>query len=291
MLHKKLPLILSSVLLTLAMTSRAQSIVAGLYDTADVYVDIVPDTSVSAAPISIAMYIHDTVKLDMDQDGVNDLIVTGSATGGLGGGLATAMIRSLRPAEVFSRAIPKVCTVYPGTTATYRMEEKLAYGDTIHYSTGISDTLAYFWADGFGSWAYPTIHDWNDGLDHYAGVELIIPGDTLFGWIDLVQVSNRLYVKQFACNRNPNVKPVKPPPPNFSSYPNPANEQVKVTTDGREGLLQFFSVEGKSLKSRPVSANNYYYTISTLDLPAGTYTLVYVTGKERIINKLSVVHP
>ena len=76
--------------LTLSVgTSRAQFIIAG-DPVGNYYHDVNPDSLMEALCVHLSPYPPDSVKLDVDSDGVYDFIIQSGADGGLGGGAGGA---------------------------------------------------------------------------------------------------------------------------------------------------------------------------------------------------------
>ena len=76
---------------------RAQGIVAGSVSLNDSYTDTVPDSVLEAAPVHLSNHPGDTLALDVDSDGVLDLMISTWGGGGLGGGGGNCMLTPLIP--------------------------------------------------------------------------------------------------------------------------------------------------------------------------------------------------
>lgn len=73
------------------------------------------------------------------------------------------------------------------------------------------------------------------------------------------------------------------------AYPNPATDDLTVTTDGQEGKAVFYDAQGMAHKSINLHVDNTQTTINVRDLPAGVYHLCITRKNGTPIDKQIVI--
>jgi len=152
-----------SFVILISKVSSAQYIIAGQHGVNDVYTDVVPDDSLQAWLSPFGMF--DSLKYDIDQNGINDFVfeVDGFYAGGVGEGCGIGH----RNSNTF---------VDTHVDSTYHGPPGWAYclvpniynnGDTINSRLRFAGTGGTFSAFGSGSFMYVNVHDWDTIGDHY----------------------------------------------------------------------------------------------------------------------------
>jgi hypothetical protein len=184
---------------------EAQFILAGNVSGGDTYFDIIPDSTLEALNVHISPYPGDTIVLDVDNDGIEDYEIRTYGGGGLGGGAGGCIII---PLGTYAQVASHIDTSNGCCPMQYiaQLADTLVLGDTISNTLLFLSGSTFLWSTTYGAAQAPIINDWNDIGEHYIGIRLTYPTDTLYGWIR-VEATNIghfiLSVKDFACNKNP----------------------------------------------------------------------------------------
>ncbi len=220
------------VLLFAGNHCKAQSITAGSVSVKDTYFDVVPDSSFEALAVHLTPYPGGQMKIDIDQDGVADFNLSSGAGGGLGGGGGSCTIV---PLGSYATVASRIDTSQGCCPAQYvaLLADTIDFGDTIPGTRTYNSGASYLWSTTYGMATGPIIHDWTNIGEHFIGVKLTYPRDTLYGWIRVEATGSvssfTITIKDFACNKNPHLgikrieEPLKP-----WMYPNPFANDLKV---------------------------------------------------------------
>lgn len=184
---------------------EAQFILAGNVSGGDTYFDIIPDSTLEALNVHLGPYPGDTMRLDIDNDGIDDYKIRTYGGGGLGGGAGGCVII---PLGTYAQVASNIDTSNGCCPMQYiaQLADTLVLGDTISNALLFLSGSTYLWSTTYGAAQAPIIDDWNDIGEHYIGIRLTYPTDTLYGWIRVEATNNGpfiLSVKDFACNYNP----------------------------------------------------------------------------------------
>ena len=89
--------------MVLQRNSMAQFIIAGSVSSGDTYTDVFPDSLLDAGPYHLSDHPGESIRLDTDSDGVDDIQVYTWGGGGLGGGGGACIVAPIIPnAEIIS---------------------------------------------------------------------------------------------------------------------------------------------------------------------------------------------
>ena len=290
---------LFSFLLIHSSFTYGQYIIAGQYGANDVYMDVVPDYTLpmlNGAPIG---YLADSIKLDIDQDGIFDFFIYSGGGGGLGGGSESTTIVPLST-DNFVSTFPD--TSYYGPPPLYVVDKvPVAHitGDSISQLFPFTNSYSDFFASHYGNFAAPTVIYWNNIGEHYVAVKLIVPNDTLYGWIR-VQVDGigQITIKDYACNKNPNHTSISTNliSNEVSIFPNPSNSDLHIILNSSEPqTITVHTAEGALVNTITINPNakyfipgKYEYVLNTVSLAQGIYILTIDSPSERITKRFVV---
>ena len=135
--------------------------------------------------------------------------------------------------------------------------------------------------------------DWVNIGDHYLGFTLIIPFDTIYGWVRInVHTENGGYgttLKDFALNKNPWLGISESEnDQGFRLFPNPAEDKITVTNDNPEkgNILAIQNLLGQTLQSQPFASGLLNLDISHLG--EGVYLMVLSGNHRKQVRKFVV---
>jgi hypothetical protein len=262
----------------------AQVITAGSVTVNDNYFDVVPDSSFEALAVHLTPYPGGQMKIDIDQDGVADFNLSSGAGGGLGGGGGSCTIT---PLGSYATVASRNDTSQGCCPAQYvaQLADTIDFGDTIPGTRKYNSGGSYLWSTTYGWQQGPRINDWTNIGEHFIGVKLSYPRDTLYGWIRVEATGSNsdftITIKDFACNKNPHLgingvaEPLK-----MRLYPNPfANELRVECLNCGESEVSIFDVTCREiLRQRFTDAVNLHMP----NLESGIY-LYEVRSKNKLI--------
>ncbi len=197
------------VLITICpVTLSAQHIVAGIHGSSDYYSDVNPDKVVFAPMITFPSYNSDSLLVDLNNDNINDFnIFAESDDGGQWYRNYSCRIIPLNNNQI---SISGFDTCYANILSTLQlywnpMAEIFASGDTIDKNKLWIDSTAYlafynFSANFPNNFGY-TCADVVSAATGYIGLKVIIPNDTLFGWVKVQAIATTsVTIEEYACN-------------------------------------------------------------------------------------------
>jgi len=237
--------------------SRAQFILAG-DPVGNYYHDVNPDSLMEALCVHLSPYPPDSVKLDVDSDGVYDFIIQSGADGGLGGGSGGC---GITPLQSYASVVSHLDTSEGCCPSQYVAElaDTLQAGDVISQALRYNTGFSYFWSTTYGMAMGPIIDSWNNIGEHFTGIRLSYPFDTLYGWIRVEAVYDTLfkfYVKDFACNRNTHIGINEIQNQHAAIYPNPFSDKliIQSASPGPSEIL-IYDVTGRLLMKNICAGN------------------------------------
>jgi hypothetical protein len=273
-----------------------QNIIAGLTSSNDIYSDIIPDTTFQALAVHLSPYPGGNYSIDIDNDGLFDFKISVSGGGGLGGGSGVCKII---PLSQYATIASHIDTSEGCCPAQYiaQVADIIDVGDTISNLNNIFGGFSYLWSETYGMSMGPFIFDWNNIGEHYIGVKLTIPNDTLYGWIRVEATSTSswagglftLVIKDYACNKNPSVS-VKELKTTFALkvYPNPAKKNITIEIPEAqvENSLAIYNLKGQELIKQESKDSKSQIDIS--NLTNGIYFVKLVTDKVVMTRKIII---
>jgi hypothetical protein len=118
--------------------------------------------------------------------------------------------------------------------------------------------------------------------DRYIGVRFFVGGQYYYGWILVSFVANKLIIKSYAYQTNPNLEIIAGNTggtlgvdnhylnSTIKLYPNPAVEYIKISGIKGNTQYQIYNGEGKIVKTGMIDAKN---EISARELVSGSYII------------------
>ncbi|MFH0893344.1 MAG: T9SS type A sorting domain-containing protein [Bacteroidota bacterium] len=180
----KLLLLLIFLTLNFQSVSHAQSILAGETGTGITFVDIVPDTVLNPD-----YHYTKSYSIDLNNDGIDDFLMSATYSGGLGGGGQSASITPLNNNEVAISATDSCFDFSSVLINTYDLTKAFNFNSAISFSEQWKDSTSYlhynFWIMG----SYNCSGGLFDLAAKYIGVKVFANPDTLYGWIKVSQVA------------------------------------------------------------------------------------------------------
>ena len=256
-----------------SVPALSQSIVAGVHSTDDVYADLIPDevletTVMMGTPTS-------TRALDIDMDGILDLKFGAYSYNGSAGSYHQFIVFPLAShatIAMYPDTFPGCCPVGPAPT---QVADTISFGTLIDAGFNYGDGDSYFRSDHSAPVFGPNNNTWLDIGEHFLGVRLSYPWDTLYGWVQVNVTSSgggekHLAIMDHACNINSHVgiAPLKSDAL-ISLHPNPFTDQLTIATEDL-GVIELTLFD---LASRPSLRRRFRgtTTIATKHLADGMY--------------------
>jgi hypothetical protein len=281
-----------SFLILLSKVSFAQYIVAGQHGVNDVYT--YSDTSLGY--YGEWGFMQDSLELDIDRNGTCDFKIFGYGMATLAGrniGCRVVCLNSFIDTHLDSTLNGTAGWIYRNVPNIHNN------GEIINNQLNFVNSNLSFSSEIAGVTGV-SVHEWDNIGEHYVAIKLIIPNDTLYGWISVqVQTSNycKIIIKDYACNGNPNT--IYHPTSETPLYPNPANEEMRIVFSSLEPqIINIYTIQGALLNTLSVNPGNdtYYYpdkftyTIPTGIMANGMYIIKIESAKETVIKKFVVSH-
>jgi len=160
-------------------------------------------------------------------------------------------------------------------------------GDTINEDILFTEQRVHLYAKRLGK-VYSYNYSWTGGND-YIPVCLITgsSSDCIYGWIKVYDVSYaEITLDSYAVDITPTTVRDSPQSKDFNIYPNPAHQELNISTDdgGVVNEIIIFTLKGQQLmKARPVNG-----TVNISTLQAGMYIVEVMIENTRIRQKLLV---
>lgn len=217
---------------------KSQYTIAGI--PGSIYADIIPDTLLNAMPsqgsTSFSYYV------DMDQDGADDIKITASSAGGLGGYDYATSVTSLDTSSAKFSFLRTDSVYYlpncgGGSAPFANILKPYIAGDTI--ANDIYINSGYLSRAAYVSNCYSFSEGiWIKSYDQFIGVKHISVQGIRYGWIRIVVSGNyTVLVKDFSLGI-PAVGVSVYNLPAFGLFPNPASNKISIKAqDYREAIF------------------------------------------------------
>lgn len=256
--------------------SKAQ-IEAGVYGINHHYIDFEPDTTVTAAwgetPTAV------TMQLDMNGDNVVDFSLTVThSNGALGSSFQHIIIEGYNGNQIAHSETDTCYGLEPfctGTTYQFQNAKFFSENELIDENTIWGNDSAQYIR--YQRQALNCIICNSSAPDSaFIGVRINQPSDTLYGWIQLANLSvssaiSRFTIKDMACEMdNVGVQELQN---HFSVAPNPCSNQLKVLINNHhvEQKLMIYNLLGNLVLTANCTSSVAYVDVS--DLENGTYLI------------------
>jgi hypothetical protein len=251
--------------------AKAQYIVAGMYSTDDIYVDIDPDSMQEAVASHWWFESDYEFPIDLDSNGIDDVSFISGGGGGLAQGSAGGTIHKLHSNVEFIAYYDTFVVCCPMDVVTL-VADSLNMGDTISSEDNFFESNAEIWSDAYGPSTTPIIENWEDIGIHFIGFRLCYSFDTSYGWIKInviADTTTKMYIMEYACNRNASSGISSLNPPQYSIYPNPFFNELYVNVLPSSGVrLTIYDAAGKKIIEKSIQG---FATIKTDFLFQGIY--------------------
>lgn len=284
-------------MLVLSFTISGQHILAGIHGNQDYFYDFVPDKSLGFASGSGGTV---TYSLDINNDGINDLIFGAQREVTNWDGNSGSFVISMNQTGFALEGFDSCFAIFDST-----LQYHLYYLEAMAKSFSKYDTISNnaFWYPskvymGYsrGSVNKPWIYGYGCGSmmdttqgDYYVGVRVVIPNDTLFGWVKIRATTNSVTIEEFACNlysigMHKNFNEV-----DVSIYPNPTNGQLTILNtryDKHQSIVIIFNLLGEMiLECEPDTEKT---TIDLSDQPKGVYMCRISSNQGNVTKKIII---
>jgi hypothetical protein len=290
-------IIILIILTRFPSNGNAQVITAGSNDTTDIYTDPIPfDSCWSSNGYGDMHSMLDTFILDIDRNGTGDYKFTSSSFWSMyTGGTTYATITPLNSQNFIITKFDTI-TYYTSptpSTAIYKVPIPLNSGDLIPLDSNYNYTNTANCLSDISPGYPPSNSAWDQLGEHFIGIMMIVPNDTLFGWIRVSVENNKIIINDYACNRNPNF--------NYNSiepvfccdiFPNPAENYLEVANNQKDDPIKnitFWSIDGIFFKEVNASIYNKNITIDISELPSSVY-IIQIETTQKVFSKKIIVH-
>lgn len=270
----------------------AQSIFAGQTGQTMIYYDVNPDASV----VGLHNNGADGYYMDIDINGVFDFKVVACDCSGLGGGSPNATIYPLNGNEVsvsyfdtcYSFGLDSALSYTPIARPYVLNEEVDNNGEWV--SEGAKLNYSKFGVISYNSDLYSFYcYDSTFTLDsRYIGVRIILPLDTLYGWIKVKNVSSRsATVEEHSCEQQILSVGYNKMNASIKLFPNPVTSKFKIVlpfSGNRFYTLFFYNLQGQILIAEEFFGNELDIDIG--NFVSGIYFVKIVTSEYTEIRKI-----
>ena len=263
----------------LPITTLGQYIKAGIIMGNDLYTDIKPDSIFYCQAIKYSQLHGGSMDIDIDNDGASDFRIQMFAGGSSMAEWGFGFISPLRSSCKILCHPDTTYSLPSNTPVIVNAPDTLELGDSINSSLKFCNTDCYLWdySSSFSSGS-SDMNLWTNIGDHYIGTSIETVTDTLYGWIR-VNAQMRYYrlytliIKDFGCNRNPNVGISQKISSGIKIFPNPVKDKLRIIVPEtcKNRNVSILSSVGqivlhKALMNRPE-------TIDMSRMPQGIYLL------------------
>lgn len=280
---KKIVLIICSFLCC-TLNIYSQGIIAGISTTSDIYVDLNPnDSCYSWAGDCGPQNCVDTLRLDIDKDGIDDFKFTSYFLWSLGGG--TFVNASIIPLNNNNYIISRFDTVIYYTspspsTFVFKIPQPLNFGDTLKTTSyfNFTNTFNYLYCNNSNP---PNNSGWHNIGEHYIGIKKIESNYTLWGWIRIEVNFAKVIIKDYACNKIYNAE----------IFPNPAGDYVIVANNLKKDpikKIKIYNTNGQLVSTINNISETGNIKIDISGLPQNIYILEVETLTSKYSKKLVV---
>ncbi len=284
------------ILTVLCSNSNAQGIIAGSFDTTDIYTNPIPyDSCFYSNGVGDMSNISHSYYLDIDKNGVSDYKFISSLFWSMfSGGMTYTRIEPLNPQNYVITKFDTI-TYYTSptpSTAIYQVPLPLDSGDIIKYDSTLHFTNTTSTLSDNSPGYPPSNPGWDQLGEHFIGIMMLVPNDTLFGWIKVSVEYGRIIINDYACNRNPNFNYnyVEPDYP-CDIFPNPAENFLVVANHKKNEPIKsitFWEIDGTYFKKVSDLVDNKNITIDITELPSSIYILQIETTQKVFSKKIVV---
>jgi hypothetical protein len=241
--------LLSSALFLVPVNLYSQVFLAGQHVPGNYYHDIVPDTTLTGPYVHAQTIPPATYHIDINNDGINDVVF--SAWGEWYNGLTDSEV-SIRVYDTVACQVAfgytDLCPDLQGDTLAYNMVKFLKSNDTIGNNLLWRSQKQYLC---YQTWAL-MYHNCNTNVfpddpgGNFLAVRLIVPSDTIYGWIRVSNIQFLTYtVQAFACSKN--YTGIDKQSSFVQFWPNPARDVVVVETRAPGAKLIIYDQFGRQL--------------------------------------------
>ncbi|MEI6437049.1 MAG: T9SS type A sorting domain-containing protein, partial [Bacteroidota bacterium] len=183
---------------------------------------------------------------------------------------------------------------YGGEYQYLDIPDTLNLGDTIKAGQNFRfQTYCYFWSSAYGAISQPVNLDWLGIGDHYLGLTILLPQDTLYGWVRINVTSEnfgyRTTIKDYALDKNPWLGIWEPNGmPGFTMFPNPAKGSITVKHcfPDKSNILTIQNFLGQTIQCQPFNSNKIILDISSLK--DGIYLMILTGNHYNQVRKFVV---
>lgn len=288
------------VLITICpVTLSAQHIVTGIHGSSDYYFDVNPDEVVFAPMITFPSYNSDSLLVDLNNDNINDFnIFAESDDGGQWYRNYSCRIIPLNNNQI---SISGFDTCYANIPSTLQlslnpMAEIFASGDTIDENKLWIDSTAYlafynFSANFPNNFGY-TCADVVSPVAGYLGLKVIIPNDTLYGWIKIQAIATTsVTIEEFACNIFSTG--IEQPDKSLATsiFPNPFSDKAVLQFNRfvNDASLEVYNSKGQQVK-KVVNVSGNKVDLYRDNLSPGLYFMVLSFPDNTVFTGKLIIH-
>lgn len=283
-------------LLCFSLNTFSQFIPAGVVGANDFYFDLIPDISIFAVDPNGSPYYgfpsnSDTILINLNGDNLNDFEI-----------ITTYLNGDKWYQQFYSRIIPlnnnyvaishfDSCFDYqppPELQYTTPIVKPFPFNDTIDKNSIWIDSTAYFAYEDIDAHYIACNHNSFSMTNVYAGLKVIIPNDTLYGWIQVEAPKyDSLIIKKYACNRFSTGIPTYLIDSLFNIFPNPTSNKFIIISDNiaiSHYELDIYDDFGQVIYSTKVKTSTVEIDLSTK--PVGLYLIRIKTAHDILIGKI-----
>ncbi len=235
-----------------------QHIVSGVHGSSDYYSDVNPDKVVFAPMITFPSYNSDSLLVDLNNDNINDFnIIAVSDDGGQWYRYYSCRIIPLNNNQISISGFDTCYANIPSTLQLYwnPMAEIFASGDTIDKNKLWIDSTAYLAFNNLSA-NFPNNFGYNcadfvSPIAGYLGLKVIIPNDTLYGWIKIQAIATTsVTIEEYACNIFSTG--IEQPNESFAAsiFPNPFSDKAVLHFNRfvNDASLEIYNSRGQQVK-------------------------------------------
>jgi hypothetical protein len=276
-----------------SLTIKSQSIIAGQYNSLDYYYDFNPDNVINCGwPECVTIEFP----LDLNGDGIFDVIIKGkNNSGSLGGTFTYVNVLALNNNQI-ALDYNDTCIGFGDCSSNiwyYKMAKTFVFNDSINENVLWSnDTLLYLYYSGSVINCFSCSASINgSSQSNIIGIRVFAQNDTLYSWIKIKSilttfVNASFTIEEYACNKGSmNINELK----NdlfFQVIPNPFNDNITFKSNYNEFLeLVLYDITSSKITHIMFTKD---VSLNTVKLSKGIY-IFEIKNKDNVIHRGKVI--
>ncbi len=243
----------------------SQFFVAGQHHASDYYVDLDPDTTLTGPNNHFSKMPPAIFPIDINGDDIVDfsLFAAGSWVNGWGDSEISIRIHDTSTCQI-AFGYYDTCRTPNSTYFLYEIAKPLKLNDTIDRTLDWLNSKLHLTYTNWAAMVYSCGHNGfvNDPQGNYIAVRMNMPGDTIYGWIKITNISFLTFtVQEFACSKN--CSGLNEQNDFVNIYPVPTTGIISVKALLPDANLTVFNNQGVQLMKKKLIAGRNMVDLSS----------------------------